>query len=108
MQFLDRPEGRIAYEVVGEDPHGRPTSRVPRTTTDLRGPGDSDVTFTSYGEVETTGDVIALIEELGGSAVVVGDSLGAGSAVFVAAKHPDLQPLRAVGLLARADLLQLD
>jgi pimeloyl-ACP methyl ester carboxylesterase len=34
--------------------------------TDLRGHGDSDTTFTSYGEVETTTDVSALIEELGG------------------------------------------
>ena len=39
--------------------------------TDLRGHGDSDATFTSYGDEETAGDVIALIEELGGPAVVV-------------------------------------
>jgi pimeloyl-ACP methyl ester carboxylesterase len=28
--------------------------------TDLRGHGDSDTTFTSYGDQETAGDVIAL------------------------------------------------
>jgi pimeloyl-ACP methyl ester carboxylesterase len=41
--------------------------------TDLRGYGDSDATFTSYGGKETAGDVIALIEVPGGPAVVVGE-----------------------------------
>ena len=58
--------------------------------TDLRGHGDSDATFTSYGDEETAGDVIALIGELGGPAVVVGNSMGAGSAVLAAAQRPDL------------------
>ena len=58
--------------------------------TDLRGHGDSDATFTSYGDEETAGDVIALIEELGGPAVVVGNSMGAGSAVLAAAQRPGL------------------
>ena len=58
--------------------------------TDLRGHGDSDATFTSFGDEETAGDVIALIEELGGPAVVVGNSMGAGSAVLAAARRPGL------------------
>jgi pimeloyl-ACP methyl ester carboxylesterase len=58
--------------------------------TDLRGHGDSDTTFTSYGDGETAGDVIALIEELGGPAVVVGNSMGAGAAVLAAAQRPEL------------------
>ena len=58
--------------------------------TDLRGHGDSDATFTSYGDQETAGDVIALIEELGGPAVVVGNSMGAGAAVIAAAERPEL------------------
>ena len=33
--------------------------------TDLRGHGDSDASFTSYGDEETAGDAVALIEELG-------------------------------------------
>ncbi len=57
-------------------------------STDLRGHGDSDTTFSSYGDAETAGDVQALIEQLGGSAVIVGNSLAAGSAVIVAAEHP--------------------
>jgi pimeloyl-ACP methyl ester carboxylesterase len=58
--------------------------------TDLRGHGDSDATFTSYGDEETAGDVIALLEEPGGPAVVVGNSMGAGSAVLAAAQRPGL------------------
>ncbi|MBZ4486560.1 alpha/beta hydrolase [Microbacterium sp. cx-55] len=59
-------------------------------TTDLRGHGDSDATFTSYGDVDTAGDIAALIGELGRPAVVVGNSMAAGAAVIVAAEHPDL------------------
>jgi pimeloyl-ACP methyl ester carboxylesterase len=108
-QFLGRPEGRIAYEVAGEGPlvvllPGMGDLRTGYrflapalqdagyrvASTDLRGHGDSDVTFASYGDVETADDITALIGELGGSAVVVGNSMGAGSAVLVAAKHPQL------------------
>jgi hypothetical protein len=40
--------------------------------TDLRGHGDSDARFPSYGDEETAGDIAALISELGGPAVIVG------------------------------------
>ena len=58
--------------------------------TDLRGHGDSDTTFTSYGDVETAADLIALIEELGGPAVIAGNSMGAAAAVLAAAQRPEL------------------
>jgi len=58
--------------------------------TDLRGHGDSAVTFASYGDTESAGDIAALIEELGGPAVVVGNSMGAAAAALVAAERPDL------------------
>ncbi len=58
--------------------------------TDLRGHGESDATFTAYGDAETGSDVIALIEALGGPAVIAGNSMGAGSAVLAAAERPDL------------------
>ncbi len=109
-EYLTRPEGRVAYDVTGT---GRPlvvlvpgmgdlrtTYRFlgPRlnaagyrvATTDLRGHGDSDTTFRSYGDAETASDVIALIEELGGPAVVVGNSMGAGAAAHAASERPDL------------------
>lgn len=106
--YLSRPEGRIAYDLAGDGPLVvlvpgmgelrssyrflapalvRAGYRV--AATDLRGHGDSDTTFASYGDVETATDVRALIEELGGPAVIVGNSMGAGAAVLVAAEHPD-------------------
>ncbi len=107
--FLNRPEGRIGYEVAGHGPlvvlvpgmgDLRSTYRfvAPALVTagfrvaavDLRGHGDSDTTFTSYGDAETSSDVLALIEELGGPAVVVGNSMSAGSAVMGAAHRPEL------------------
>ncbi|MGO9558907.1 MAG: alpha/beta fold hydrolase [Acidimicrobiales bacterium] len=107
--YLNRPDGRIAYDVAGAGPlvvlvpgmgELRSTYRflAPALVaagyrvacTDLRGHGDSDTTFASYGDVDTAGDVRALIEELGGPAVIVGNSMGAGAAVLVAAEHPEL------------------
>ena len=108
-QHLSRPEGRIAYDVAGVGPlvvlvpgmgDLRATYRLLApvlvaagyrvATTDLRGHGDSDAGFASYGDVETAGDVVALIEALGGPAVVVGNSMGAGAAAYVAADRPEL------------------
>jgi pimeloyl-ACP methyl ester carboxylesterase len=108
-RYLNRPEGRIAYDVGGDGPlvvlvPGMGDLRAAYrflapalrqagyrvACTDLRGHGDSDTTFTSYGDVETGSDVIALIEELGRPAVIAGNSMGAGSAVIAAAGQPDL------------------
>jgi pimeloyl-ACP methyl ester carboxylesterase len=108
-RYLSRPDGRIAYDVDGE---GLLVVLVPgmgdlRATyrflapvlrgagyrvaaTELRGHGESDAAFATYGDTETAGDVLALIEELGGPAVIVGNSMGAGAAVMVAAQRPDL------------------
>ena len=107
-QYLSRPERRIAYDLQGEGPlvvlvPGMADLRssfrhlTPRllaagysvATTDLRGHGDSDTSFTSYGDVATAGDVHALIQELGGKAAIVGNSLGAGAGVIVDAEHPE-------------------
>ena len=106
-RYIDRPEGRIAYDVQGTGPvvvlvPGMGDLRAgyrfltPQlvaagytvATTDLRGHGDSDTTFSSYGDPETAGDIEALIDELGGPAVIGGNSLAAGAAVIVAAEHP--------------------
>jgi pimeloyl-ACP methyl ester carboxylesterase len=107
--FLVRPEGRISYDVAGFGPlvilvpgMGDLRSGYRYLTpallaagyrvasTDLRGHGESDTTFISYGDVQTAGDVAALVDELGGPAVIVGNSMGAGAAVLVAADHPGL------------------
>src|SRR4051794_23219365 len=109
VERIERSEGRIAYEVVGEGPlvvcvpgmgelrslyrHTAPALvaagyRV--ATMDLRGHGDSDATFSSYDDVAAGDDVLALIEHLGGPAVVVGNSMGAGAAAWAAAERPEL------------------
>lgn len=93
--YLMRPEGRIGYDTGGDGPlvvlvPGMGDLRAAYrflapalreagyrvACTDLRGHGDSSTTFTSYGDAETAGDV-ALIEELGGPAVIVGSSMAA-------------------------------
>ena len=107
-RYLARPEGRIAYDVQGSGPlvvlvpgmgELRSSYRFLSpalvaagytvATTDLRGHGDSDTTFATYGDPETAGDVSALIAELGTPAVIVGNSLAAGAGVIVAAEHPE-------------------
>jgi len=106
--YLDRPDGRIAYDVAGEGPlvvlvpgmgdlRGAYRFLAPAlreagyrvASTDLRGHGDSDAAFDSYGDVETGGDILALVEELGGPAVIVGNSMSAGAGVLAAAEQPE-------------------
>ncbi len=109
VAYVSFREGRVAYDVAGEGPL---VILVPgmgdlRTTyrflapalreagyrvacLDLRGHGDSDATFSTYGDVATADDVTALIELLGGPAVVIGNSMGAGSAILVAAQRSEL------------------
>ncbi len=107
--YLSRPEGRVAYDVDGTGPlvvlvpgmgDLRATYRFVApmlreagyrvAAVDLRGHGDSDTTFATYSDIETSGDIVALIEKLGGPAIVVGNSMGAASAVISAAERPEL------------------
>lgn len=107
--LLERPEGRIAYDVTGAGPlvvcvPGMGDLRrvyrflVPElvaaghrvATVDLRGHGDSDPTFSAFDGPANGSDVVALIEHLGGPAIVVGSSLGAAAAVWAAAEAPRL------------------
>jgi pimeloyl-ACP methyl ester carboxylesterase len=106
--MLTRPEGRLAYDVTGSGPlvvcspgmgELRSSYRhlVPLlvdrgfrvATLDLRGHGDSDATFSSYDDEALATDLLALVDELGGPAVLVGNSMGAGAAVIAAARRPD-------------------
>ena len=107
--YLARPDGRVAYDVGGDGPlvvlvpgmgDLRSTYRFVEpalraagyrvATTDLRGQGDSDTTFATYGDPETAADIIALVEELGGPAVIVGNSMGGAAGVIMAAERPEL------------------
>ena len=109
LHHLDRGEGRLAYGLAGHGPLvvTSPGMGDLRSTwralspllvasgfrvadAELRGHGDSDAGFGSYGDPETASDLIALIEHLGGPAILVGNSLSAGAAAIVAAERPDL------------------
>ncbi|WP_454050477.1 alpha/beta fold hydrolase [Cellulomonas sp. Marseille-Q8402] len=116
--LLQRPEGALAYDDAGDGPlvvavpgmgDLRSTYDELRAallaagyrvvTTDLRGHGDSDATFASYGDEATAADVAALVEHLdAGPAVLVGNSMGASAAAVVAADRPEL--VRALVLLS--------
>ncbi|MBN9139933.1 MAG: alpha/beta hydrolase [Micrococcales bacterium] len=111
--FLDRPTAtrtaRVAYEVRGDGPlvvtvpgmgdlrsadAGLADALVADgyrvATLELRGHGDSDLGFDELGDEATASDLIALVEELGGPAVLVGTSMGAPSALIAAAERPEL------------------
>lgn len=109
VRHLQREDGSIAYTSDGEGPlvvcvpgmgdvrssyrYLEPALRAAGfrvVVTDLRGHGDSDTTFTSYGDEPTSGDIAALIENVGGPAIIVGNSMAAGSAVLVAAERPEM------------------
>ncbi|GAB2599201.1 alpha/beta hydrolase [Kocuria himachalensis] len=108
-RFLPRGEGRLAFEVHGEGPlvvcvpgmgdlhrvyrflaADLETAGYRVAVMDLRAHGDSDATFSRYDDVATGHDILALITHLSGPAGVVGHSMGAGAAVWAAARNPEL------------------
>lgn len=108
-QYLSVPGGSIAFDDQGSGPlvllvPGMGDLRLTYrfltpalvaagyrvVATDLRGHGDSDAGFPSYGEDETAADITAVLRSLDMPAVIVGNSMGAGAAVIVAADAPEL------------------
>jgi pimeloyl-ACP methyl ester carboxylesterase len=108
--FLERSDGRLAYDDTGGS--GPLVVAVPgvgdlRTvyrhltprlaaagyrvaTMDLRGAGESSVEWDDVSDAAIAGDITALIDHLdAGHAVIVGNSLGAASAVIAATERPD-------------------
>jgi pimeloyl-ACP methyl ester carboxylesterase len=107
-EFLDVPGGRIAYDVTGSGPlvvlsHGIGVSRqdyrflTPELTqagyrvanADLRGHGESSMGWPSITRTDIAGDLLALIDHLGGPAVIVGHSISGGAATIAAAEQPE-------------------
>jgi pimeloyl-ACP methyl ester carboxylesterase len=109
-KYLVQENGKIAYDVVGE---GQLVICVPSlgdlrseyrflvpflvkagyrvATMDVRGHGDTSNEWNDYSVAGVGKDIIALIRELNaGPVVVVGDSMGAGAAIWAAAEAPDL------------------
>src|SRR6516225_3801935 len=114
-EFLDIEGGRIAYDVTGTGPlvvlsHGIGDRRqvyrflAPQlaqagyrvVSADLRGHGESSMGWKSVTGTEAitrtdiAGDLLALIRDLGGPAVIVGHSISGGAATIAAAQQPDL------------------
>jgi pimeloyl-ACP methyl ester carboxylesterase len=109
-RYLDRPDGRLAYEETG-DPRGPLVIMVPgmgdlrstfdrlaahlaadgarAVTTDLRGHGQSSLGWPDYSPAAVADDLVGLAAALGGNAVLVGNSYGGSAAVLAAARHPE-------------------
>ena len=107
-EFVDVPGGRIAYDENGSGPlvvlsHGIGDRRqvyrflAPKlahagyrvANADLRGHGESTIGWTSITRTDVAGDLLALIDHLGGPAVIVGQSISGGAATIAAATRPE-------------------
>jgi len=108
-EFLDVRGGRIAFDVTGSGPlvvlsHGIGVRRqdyrflAPMlaqagyrvASADLRGHGESSMGWASITRTDIASDLLALIDHLGGPAVIVGHSISGGAATIAAATRPDL------------------
>ena len=108
LRFLARPDGRLSYTVSGAGPlivavpsmgdlrdsyrelSGPLVDAGFRVAVmDLGGHGDSDTTFHRFGDQVTADDILALIDELGGPAVIIGNSLAGSAAPLADAARPD-------------------
>jgi len=108
-RFLQRPDGRVAYEDAGDGPlvvmvpglgdlraeyrYLAPklvTAGYRVVTLDLRGHGQSSVGWPDYTSAALGSDMIALVRHLdAGPAHLVGTSMGAAAAAWAAAEAPD-------------------
>lgn len=109
-EFLAVDGGTLAYETTGPSgplvvlAHGIGDSRdayrfvAPAlagagyrvAALDLRGSGESSATWPAYTRTAIAEDLIALVEHLGGPAVLVGHSISGGAVTIAAAKAPAL------------------
>src|SRR5262245_7657067 len=111
VRTLVRPEGVIAYEVIGEegpwilaapgigDVRAQYRFLAPQLVArgyrvalmDLRGLGGSTDTFSAYSADAVGDDMVALLRALGAErATIIGNSASAASAVWAAATLPDV------------------
>lgn len=109
-KFIDRTEGRIAYDDTGSGPlivcapslgDLRAEYRLiaPQlvdagfrvVTTDLRGHGESSPTWSDYSVAALGRDLVALIRSMdAGPAVIFGTSMSAAAAIWAAVEAPEL------------------
>lgn len=109
-KYMNQENGRIAYDVTGEGPlvvcvpslgdlRGEYRFLVPWlvkagyrvATMDVRGHGETSKKWNDYSVAGVGQDILALIRELdAGPAIVIGDSMGGGAAIWAAVEVPDL------------------
>lgn len=108
-EYLTIGEETLAYDLSGEGPlvvlaHGMGDSRhayrfiVPAlvdagyrvANLDIRGSGESSTGWEGYSRTDIAGDLVALVRDLGGPAVIVGHSISGGAATIAAATAPTL------------------
>lgn len=109
-QFLDHQNGRIAYDDAGSGPlvvcvpsmgdvRAEYRFLAPQlaaagyrvATMDVRGHGESSTAWDDFSVAGVGSDIVALIRKIdAGPAVVIGESMGAGAAVWAAAEAPEL------------------
>jgi pimeloyl-ACP methyl ester carboxylesterase len=109
-QFLDLPDGRLAYDDSGDGPLivATPAMLDLRSelrfltpllvkagfrvvTVDQRGMGETTATWPQYGSTPLAHDLIALLRHLdAGPALIYGTSNGAAAGVYAAAEAPEL------------------
>lgn len=108
-EYLSIGTNRLAYELQGDGPlvvlaHGMGDSRrsyrfvVPALVAagyraanlDIRGCGESSTGWDGYSRTDIAGDLVSLVQHLGGPAVLVGQSISGGAATIAAADAPEL------------------
>ena len=109
-QFLDHQNGRIAFDESGEGPlvvcvpsmgdvRAEYRFLAPKlasagyrvVTMDVRGHGETSTAWDDFSVAGVGSDILALIRQLNaGPAVIVGESMAAGAAVWAAAEAPEL------------------
>lgn len=109
-KYLMQNNGRIAYDDQGQGPlvicvpslgdvRGEYRFLIPQLVSagyravsmDVRGMGETSKEWDDYSVVGVGRDILALIQELNaGPAVIIGDSMGGGAAVWAAAEAPEL------------------
>ena len=108
-QYLSIGTNRLAYDLAGEGPlvvlaHGMGDSRRSYRFTapaliaagyrvanlDIRGCGESGTGWNGYSRTALAGDLVELVRQLGGPAVIMGQSISGGAATIAAADAPEL------------------
>jgi pimeloyl-ACP methyl ester carboxylesterase len=122
-KYLQQENGKVAYDDEGNGPlvvcvpsmgdmRGEYRFLIPLLVSagyrvvsmDVRGLGETSPEWNDYSVVGIGKDIIALVQEPAGPAIIVGTSMAAGAAVWAAAEAPDLvRGMIMIGPFVRGD-----